>query len=462
MIKPNVRPFKHQIQSVEDFIKSDYSHALFWDVGVGKTLAALMCFDYARHIKKAEQLLVLAPVSLIDNAWGDDVRKFTNLSYSNLNKGKIIDTPICIVNLESFISKRKLPYILDWCKSRPTMCVIDESSRIKSHKAKCSTTVLDARTIFTASLVLSGTPAPNDESEYWTQMCFLSDNIFPANFFAFRHRYFTLSRGSFAMQSKGLSKKELGQLMKKGFKYKLLPSKRESFFGKMSPYVSWIKKDDVLDLPDQIDEVRTVELGPEQRKKYNQMKYKLVTEMQGEDVVAQVALAKLTRLRQIVSGFSKSDEGNIVVLKENPKLSELKASLEDIGPHQVMIFAEYHKEIDDIKSMLGSAAGVLDGRTDDKTDVIQKFKNNDIQYLICHPLSGGVGLSFNDCDYSIFYSMSYSSENYLQCRGRIMRANKKNNATYIHLIASGTIDEIILNCVRDKRDKMEIIREFLK
>jgi SNF2 family DNA or RNA helicase len=456
----NISPFKHQIEAVEDFSKT-WSRALFWDVGTGKTLAALMCFDYAMHRAISDRLLVIAPISLIDNAWGEDIKKFTDLSYTNLNKKKLPNDKICIVNIESFISKSRLPQIIDWCRGGKTMCVIDESQKIKSYSTKSAKTVLAVKKIFTSKLILSGTPAPNDESEYWPQMSFLSSDIFPENFFAFRHRYFALTRGNFTLPPGGLSKSELGSLMKKGFKYRLLSTKKESFFSGMAPHVSWIKKEDVLDLPDQIDETRTVILGAEQRKAYNEMKYKLITEIQGQDVVASVALAKLTRLRQIVSGFSKSDDGNIVVLKENPKLSELLDCLDDIGDHQVMIFAEYHKEIDDIKSVLKEKAGILDGRTEDKNAVISAFKDRSIQYLIAHPLSGGVGLSFNECDYMVFYSLSYSSENYIQARGRIHRANKKNNATYIHLIAENTIDEIILKCVRDKRDKMEIIKEFL-
>lgn len=462
MIKAGIHPFKHQVESVESFINSGFRHALFWDVGTGKTLAALMCYDYALHIGKAKQLLVMAPLSLVENAWGDDIRKFTDLDYTNLHKKSKIDSSVAIINLESFITKKKFDVIREWVLSAPTMCVIDESQRIRSYKAKCAKAVLSLRHFFSSSLILSGTPAPNDESEYWTQMSFLSDDIFPQNFFGFRHRFFTLTRGDFVMQSHGLSKKELGSLMKRGFKYRLLENRRAEFFGKMTPYVSWIKKEDVLDLPDQIDEVRTIELGPDQRKAYNQMKYQLITEIQGQDVVATVALAKLTRLRQIISGFSKSDTGDIVCLKENPKLRELESTLQEIGNHQVMIYAEYHKEIDDIKKLLGEKSSVLDGRTDDKNEVIRLFKEGEIQYLICHPLSGGVGLSFNGCDYMVFYSMSYSSENYIQARGRIMRALKKNNATYIHLIAENTLDEVIFKVVKEKRDKMDIIKEFLK
>ena len=461
MIQSTVDPFNHQKTAVDKFSANNYRQALFWDVGCGKTLAALMCFRHAVNLEIVKQLLVLSPISLIENAWGEDIKKFTDFEYTNFHKSKTIDNDIALINLESFISKKKYDYIKDWIHKKPTMCVIDESSKIKNYRAKCTKSVLSLKKAFCASLVLSGTPAPNDESEYWPQMVFLSDDIFPTNFFAFRHRYFTLTRGGFTLNSKGLRKSELGSLLKKGFKYKLIPQKEKFFFSCMAKHVDRVKKEDVLDLPDQLDEVRSIILGTEQRKAYNQMKTRLITEIQGENVVATIALAKLTRLRQIISGFSKSDTGKIVELKENPKLKELKDLLAEIGKHQVMICAEYHKEIDDIKGLVGDNAVVLDGRTSDKDEAIQLFKDNKVQYLIFHPLSGGVGLSFNACDYMIFYSLSYSSENYIQSRGRIHRPNKKNNATYIHLIAENSIDEIIFKCLHEKRDKMAIIEEFL-
>lgn len=463
MIKPGVTPFRHQIESVELFINSNYRHAFFYDVGTGKTLTALMCYDYLKSREIVDQLLILAPVSLIENAWGVDIKKFTDFTYNNLNKKCKFNSAISICNLESLISNKKLETIKKWIQQKPTMCVIDESSRIKGFKTKSTKTVLSLRDYFKARIVMSATPAPNDDSELWSQMVFVSDDIFPSNFFAFRHRYFTLTRGGFSMGStKGLSKAELGGLFKKGFTYKIINSKRDEFYQKVEPYAKWLKKRDVLDLPPEIDVIRSTTLSDDQRKAYKQMKEKLVTEINGKDVVASIALAKMTRLRQITSGFSVSDEGDVVTFKTNPKLNELKCLIEELGDNQALIFAEYHKEIDDIKGVLGDKAGVLDGRTKNRDETIEAFRDKNLQYLIAHPKSGGQGLSFNEVNYCIFYSLSYSFESYFQAKGRIVRAGKQAKATFIHLLMENTIDEKILECVQRKRSQQELIAELLK
>lgn len=465
MLKNTCKPFAHQSASVEQFIKNQYRIALFHDLGVGKTLSSLLCFAHLKLKKPSGKMLVVCPISLIESAWGEDIQRFTNFSYINLRKVKKIpqttDADIIIANFEMLIGS-KADDILNLFNGIPAMICVDESSRCRGHKTQTSKALIKASKKFPARVIMSATPAPNDESEYWAQMVFLSESVFPTNYFVFRHRYFTLSRGNFQFPQGALSKGELQQMMKRGFKFRLLETKKNEFFGLMAPYVSWVRKEDVLDLPDQIDEVRKFPLGLGQSTAYRKMKNHLITELQGKDVVASIALTKLMRLRQLASGFSMADDGQMVRTPENPKLAECLAVLEEIGDKQVLIFCEYHREIDDLLEQLGERAAALDGRTDDKDATIKAFKDGITKVLICHPRSGGVGLSFNAVDYLIFYSLSYSSENYIQARGRIMRANKKNNATYIYLIAEGTIEEDILDIVRNKHDKMLLIERFLK
>jgi hypothetical protein len=51
---------------------------------------------------------------------------------------------------------------------------------------------------------------------------------------------------------------------------------------------------------------------------------------------------------------------------------------------------------------------------------------------------------------------------YYQARGRIMRAEKKNNATYIHLIMRNSIDEVIMGALQRKEDAHTLFRRVMK
>jgi SNF2 family DNA or RNA helicase len=452
--------FKHQQDAIKKYSENNCKQAYYHDVGVGKTLSALKSFELHNTFIPCK-LLVICPLSLIESSWADDIKKFTDFNYVNWNESKKYSTAqIQLINPESFITKKKQEWVTQLLMDHEVMCVLDESQKIKNYKAQITKKLLNFRNEFCSKLVMSATPAPNDDSEYWAQMCFLDDEIFGANYFKFRYYFFHLARGNTSISVQGLKSSDSFELMKRGFKFVLREDRREQFYNRMEPYVHFIKKEDVLDLPEQTDVIRYVKLKPDMMKIYKSMEKKLKTELQGEDVVALNALSKLTRLRQLISGFSKSDLGEIVRHHESVKIKELKDILEEIGDKQVMIFAEYHEEIDQIQDICKGA--MLDGRTKDKQESIKAFQNKDVQYLVCHPKSGGVGLSFNDCDYCLFYSISYSSENYIQAKGRIHRANKKNVATYIHLIARDTLDELILSCVRDKKTQMDLIEEFLK
>lgn len=454
--------FTHQKDAINRFLNTGV-HAFYHDVGVGKTLSALKCYERMKE-RGACKLLVICPLSLIESSWADDITKFTNFKYVNWNKSnQYIESDVHLINPESAITSKKLKFINWLADKHNTICVVDESQKLKGYKSKITRTCLNFRNKFQSKIVMSATPAPNDESEYWGQMAFLNDNIFGANFFRFRYYFFNLQRGNFSMPIQGLRSTDTHALIKKGFRFKLREDKREEFYERMDRYVHFVRKEDVFDLPEQVDVIRYVYLPPELKKIYRDMERKLKTELQGQDVVALNALSKLTRLRQIISGFSKSDTGDIVKHKESPKLTELKNVLDEIGDKQVMIFAEYHEEIDDIARMLKDKRfSILDGRTKDKDDAIKSFQNKSSQYLVANPKSGGVGLSFNDVDYCIFYSLSYSSENYYQCRGRIHRANKQNKATYIHLLAHGTLDQLIMGVVKEKKKQMDLVEEFLK
>jgi uncharacterized protein YdcH (DUF465 family) len=52
--------------------------------------------------------------------------------------------------------------------------------------------------------------------------------------------------------------------------------------------------------------------------------------------------------------------------------------------------------------------------------------------------------------------------NYYQCRGRIVRANKKNNATFIHILARGSLDQQIMEAVKKKQTNDDLFRSAMK
>jgi SNF2 family DNA or RNA helicase len=340
------------------------------------------------------------------------------------------------------------------------MCVVDESQRMKKYNGVITKHLLAIASRCKHRLILSATPAPNSLLEYWSQMSFIDNSLLGRNYFAFRNTFFELRRGKSSLDLRFLGSREINMLMQRGYTIEMTQLLRQPFYDRLGRYAHFVDKRDALDLPDEIDVYRKFDMTAEQRKAFKQMAKDLVTEIEGEQVSVMNALSKLMKLRQISSGFIYNEAGEPVIFKKNPKLELLAEVLEEIGNKKIIIFCQYKWEINTLATLIKNSYKLY-GDTKDKDGVIKGFKESEVGVLIAHPLSAGVGLSFPECNYMIFYSLSYSFLEYHQARGRIMRATTKKNATYIHLISINSIDEIIISTLKRKEDNHTLFRRVM-
>lgn len=461
--------FKHQREAKSFILGNAGSGALFHEIGLGKTRTALEIFDGLKGETPGLKMMVFCPIALIEGAWGEDLKKFfPNIRWQNLHqvfRAKKITDPaaeIFIVNYESLLNDANVGKILYLLKSNPFLGVLDESSKIKNHSAKTTKVLLALRYYFKYRVVMTGTPAPNSEAEYWSQINFVRDGVLHPKFNPFRSYYFHLSNGREVMHGKIYSREQAREIHAKGFKYQITPDKRKALMDRIKPVCHFAKKKDCLDLPDQVDENRLVEMTPEQRKAYEEMKRHFITEIEGSAVTAEVALAKIMKLRQITGGFAITEEKKSVdVGTKNPKLEELQNVLEEAGDQPVIIWAVFQHEIEKIRGLLGDQAVDLYGETKDKGLAISTFKEGKVQYLVANPHSAGHGLTFVNSSLEIFYSLDYSWEIYEQARGRIHRPGQVNKCTYVHLLCRDSIDTEILRILQEKKHATDIVYKMI-
>lgn len=440
--------YEHQRKAANFIVKQKGCGALFMEVGTGKTLTALDIFRQLREKEPTLKMLVICPISLINAAWGADVKKFTDYSYYSLRgAGVPQDADIYAINYESYAIERYQNLINNL---QLDMVVLDESSKIRNHKARITKTLLHNRSNFRYRVILSGTPAPNNPEEYWSQMKFCSSAL-PDSFYRFRNLYMKLDRNGYSVDYVHPTK--LGEMFRKGFKYIL--KDQDSFMNEIKPYCFWAKKSECLDLPETVDVIREVTLSGPQMKVYRDMKRHMVAEIGDQLVMANVALTKLMKLRQITSGFAINTQGEASETTDNSKLNELLDVLDEVGDKQVIIWVNFHKEVDMLTKHLDSYA-TLYSLTEDRDKSIEDFKTGKVKYLIAHPKSGGHGLTFTNCDTMIFFSIDYSFEGVEQARGRIHRPGQTKKCTYIYLLARDTIDADI-KLALDKKESLQAL-----
>ena len=361
-------------------------------------------------------------------------------------------------------SKKNLFYDLQ-IKNHPSFSVnnvlVHNSSRMKNNRAITTKKLLQHAALPRFKMIMSGTPAPNSPVEYWGQMTFLDENILHKSFYAFRNTYFHLARNGEIMQGRFMSRQQAQEIFSRGWEYAISPENLTKLMVKINPYVFRAKKDECLDLPDQVDEVRLVELSTEQRKHYNEMKRHLITELAGQFVTAQVALAKILKLREITSGHLISGDKTIAIA--NPaKIKELSALLEELGNQPVIIWGNFVWEIEAIQKLLGEKAVSVYGKTDDKHIALEDFKAGKYQYLIANMNSISHGVTLVNCSTQVFFSLSYSWEQWIQCKNRIHRIGAVKKCTYIHILAKDTIDEQIYKVLQDKGNMESITLGMVK
>lgn len=468
--------YKHQMDAARFAVENNGCVGLFHDPGCGKTLTTLEIFRYYRQQNPGLRMLVVCPLSLVRAAWGEDTAKFTDFKYlpysdvKNVPRGRpgcLLDADILGINFESLIVEKRFAEISGIMRAGAWMLVVDESSRMKSHKSITTKELLKLAPLARHRIVLSGTPCPNGEYELWAQAKFVNPDSLPDSFYAFRNNYFHLSRGNQVMvapQGRVMTRGMMAQIFQQGWKYAITDDKRKELMARIMPFSNWVKKEDALDLPEKIDEVRLVRMNPNERKLYNEMKNHLVAEIKvkkkTEVVTAEVALSKLMKLREITSGFVLNEAHDALRPGRSSKMRELAEVIEEIGPRQAIIWIQFKEEVRVITEMLaedGKTFSTLYSGTEDREKSIKDFQSGASQFLVAHGLSAAHGLTFVNSNISIYFSLSYSLEQYLQSRDRQHRIGQKNAVTYIHLLAENTIDELIMSVLQKKKSLQDIL-----
>ena len=94
--------------------------------------------------------------------------------------------------------------------------------------------------------------------------------------------------------------------------------------------------------------------------------------------------------------------------------------------------------------------------------MIAGFKDGTYQYLIANPQSAAHGLTFVNCSYAVYFSLTYSYELAKQSQDRIHRIGQDSKCTYYYLIARDTIDEVVYKAVQEKKNLSESVLFYLK
>jgi len=454
-------PFQHQIAAFNKAI-SIPNFAALMEQGCGKTAVAIAVAGYRFQRGEVRRVLVVAPASVVP-VWPKEFATHADFPHdvrplegSTQKRSEVLkkwapDPDVlqaAVINYEA--TWRMDEALAAW---GPDMIICDESQRIKTPGARQSKTMARLGAVAKYRMILTGTPVSQGPLDFYSQYRFLDRNIFGTSYYAFRARY-ALMGGYENRQVIGYQ--NLDDLVQKAHSVAFR-----------------CRKEDCLDLPEQVDQVMYCELEKDARRIYDQLVKESVAELSNEEViVAPNVLSRLLRLSQVTGGFYKSDENITQVSKA--KMVLLEETLDDLldAGKKVVVFARFIPEIEAIVKMLEKkkvAHGLIYGATpmDARGEMVESFQTDPaVKVFVAQIQTAGLGITLHAADTAIFYSLDYSYANYDQCRARIHRIGQKNNCTYIHLVARNTVDEKVLSALAQKRDLADQVvdnwRELLR
>ena len=76
--------------------------------------------------------------------------------------------------------------------------------------------------------------------------------------------------------------------------------------------------------------------------------------------------------------------------------------------------------------------------------------------------AGGLGLDLTLARYAIYYSLGFSLGDYSQSMARLHRPGQTHPVEYIHIVASGTVDETVMDALARREAVIETILKEVK
>ena len=471
--KFKTKPYAHQLKALEMSWNKEV-FAYFMEMGTGKSKVLLDNMAMLYDKGKINGVLIVAPKGVYKNwhdseipmhlpnhinsnvvLWKSLITRIQKLKYDSLFKPNFDVLNIFIMNVEALSTKKGLDAARQFLNVKRVLFAVDESTTIKNPGAKRTKNILQLSKMAKYRRILTGSPVTKSPLDLFTQCFFLDPYLLDfTSYYAFRNRYAEMRNANFG-----------GRSIQIVAGYKNLSELAET----LKPFSYRILKDECLDLPPKTYMKRIIQLTPEQKRVYGQMKQMALAELRGKMITTVNVITQLMRLQQITCGHFKADDGSMQNIKNN-RINELMDVLEEIEG-KAIIWAHWRHDIDTIVESIeekypGSVVTYYgDTSVEDRQKAIKEIQNPEskVRFLVVTPQTAGYGITLTGASTMIYYSNGYDLEKRQQSEARIDRIGQKKPMTYIDILAEDTIDEKIVKSLRKKVNiATEIMGEKLK
>ena len=456
----------------QDFTPRSYQHAIIdhavdlersgiWaGMGMGKTVSTLTALDMLELVEPGPTL-VIAPLRVASSTWPDEAKKWTHLR--NIEVSAVVGNPderraalrrqasVYTTNYE------QLPWLVEHLGDKWPFkkIVADESTKLKGFRMRQGTQRAQALAKVAHKhanrfIELTGTPSPNGLQDLWGQAWFLDGGV-------------RLGRSYQAFIDRWFRTEQIGN-DRHAIRLEPLPFAREQIEDKLRDICISLDARDYFDIAEPIVNVIRVEMPAKARALYRDMEREMFMEIDGSEVEAFNAASKTIKCLQLANGAVYTDESCTKFSEvHDVKLQALEEIVEEAAGMPVLV--AYHFKSDLARLLKAFPKGrVLDA--DPQT--IRDWNAGKIPVLFAHPASAGHGLNLQDGGNILaFFGHWWNLEEYQQIVERIGPTRQAqaghNRPVFIHhIVAAGTVDEIVMARRDSKRAVQDLLLEAMK
>ena len=395
------------------------------DMGLGKTVQVIALLLERAHDGAS---LVVAPASVCGN-WRNELARFAPTLRAVMawdEKADAMDAvnaagpgDVVIAGYGLLVSRETQFAARTW-----NGVVLDEAQAIKNETSKRAKAV--KRLTATFRVAATGTPVENRLTELWSISDFLNPGLLG-------------SVGDFVRRftAEGRATPALKRLV--------------------SPFILRRVKRDVLEeLPEKTEITIPVELGEEERAGYEACRRMALATLEAGGAENRISiLAELTRLRRYCChpSLAMGEAGRVSAKME--ALVELLGNLKDNG-HRALVFSQFTDYLAIVRNVVSEQGWThlyLDGQTPaaERERLVNAFQRGDGDFFLISLKAGGTGLNLTAANYVILLDPWWNPAVENQAADRVHRIGQKNPVTVYRLIASGTVEERVVELHREKR-----------
>ena len=443
--------YKHQREAFKK--TKGEANALFLDMRLGKTLICIRrCLTYKPlSAENGLKFLIVAPNSAI-GSWEDDLAeegvKYCRLLGTSKQRWDLMsqaltckDAMFILTNRESYRSIGD--YFLRWTWDA---VVLDESHFVKNPKAKVTKFYLKYFRTVPHRWILTGTPSPESDTEWFCQMAFLYDSFMGCDsFWHWRAKYL---RPGYSGH---------GWIPKKGVTVSIQRALADKA-------IIMRRKDVGMDVP-RTTMTRTIQLQPKIRKAYKKLENEFILEIEGKEIADTMwAGAKFQLLRQVCSGRLTTGED----IHNGKRKEILELITNNLKNDPVIVWCCYRQEIEDVQKLFKKAkrkADVIHGgiKPAQREVVRRKFMSGGLDALILQYQTAEAGMCLSRSDTNIYFTEPPGYLAWSQTRDRVLDIHQKTPILDISLVVENSVDSDLHDTLKIKSLRNDLnFNEILK